>query len=92
LWSLDNEDIAEFLVSKGASTDSIEVERIDGEGEPVKPCKGKFFMDFIPDPYVKVICMTEADGRLWGGCTDGSIIVWNLKVRLMKRIEPCLRS
>jgi len=73
----DNEDIAEYLASRGAVIDQTDTNK----GAEVRPCSGNLIQKYDINPPVKVICFTEADGRLWGGCTDGSVLVWSLQVR-----------
>lgn len=78
---LGYEDIAELLVAAGANKEMMEVDLAEGMGEPVRPCRGKF-VELVDVPsQVKVTAFCEAGELIWGGCSDGSIIVWDMFAR-----------
>lgn len=75
---LGYEDIAELLVAAGADKEMLEVDLAEGMGEPVRPCRGKFVAYAEVPNQVKVTAFCETGEKIWGGCSDGSIIVWDM--------------
>jgi hypothetical protein len=75
---LGYEDVAELLVNAGADKETMEVDLAEGMGEQVRPCRGKFVSMVDVPNQMKVTAFCEAGERIWAGCSDGSIIVWDL--------------
>lgn len=84
-YKLGYGDIAEDLVAYGANTDVLEVDAEKENGESVYPCTGEFisYLEITQDAQssLKVVCFCESDGRIWGGCSDGSLLVWDSNSR-----------
>jgi hypothetical protein len=57
-----------------------------------KPCRGKLIGSASPtltkDSPTKVVSFAALDGRVWGGCNDGSIVVWSLTTRELLTFYP----
>lgn len=79
-YKLGYEDIAECLVSLGADTEVLELSGKDETGDSVYPCQG-IFVSYLPmndiQSTVKVLCFCECNGKIWGGCNDGSLLIWD---------------
>jgi len=78
---LGYEEIATMLVHSGANPEMLEVDMVDGIGEVVRPCRGKFVGNVDVPSQMKVTAFCEAGEKVWAGCSDGSIIVWDLYSR-----------
>lgn len=75
---LGYEDISELLSNAGADKEVLEVDLADGIGEKVSPCRGKFIANADVPNQVKVTAFCEAGEKIWAGCSDGSIVVWDM--------------
>lgn len=75
---LGYEDVAEMLIGAGANKDEMEVELGGGIGEDVRPCRGRFVANASVPQGVKVTALCEAGNKIWGGCGDGSLVIWDL--------------
>eukprot|EP01122_Echinamoeba_exundans_P005445 TRINITY_DN1559_c0_g2_i2.p1 TRINITY_DN1559_c0_g2~~TRINITY_DN1559_c0_g2_i2.p1 ORF type:complete len:570 (-),score=63.47 TRINITY_DN1559_c0_g2_i2:895-2604(-) len=57
-----------------------------------KPCRGKLLGSASPtltkDSPTKVVSFAALDGRVWGGCNDGSIVVWSMTTRELLTFYP----
>lgn len=79
-YKLGYGDIAEELVAYGANTEVLEIDTEKENGESVHPCTGKFvsYLDIAEvQSNLKVVSFCESDGQIWGGCNDGSLLVWD---------------
>lgn len=77
-YKLGYEDIAELLVNAGADKEMMEVDLADGMGESVRPCRGKFVEFVDVPPQLKVTAFAESGELIWAGCSDGSILVYDI--------------
>lgn len=78
---LGYEDVAEVLIAAGANKEQLEVELSNGIGEEVKPCSGHYVAHVDMPPQVKVTAFCETGDKIWAGCGDGSLIVWDMVSR-----------
>lgn len=78
---LGYEDIAEVLIAAGADKNQLEVELANGIGEEVRPCKGHYVAHVDMPPQVKVTAFCETGDKIWAGCGDGSLIIWDIVSR-----------
>lgn len=57
-----------------------------------RPCRGKLLGSSAPtqakDSPTKVVSFAAVDGRVWGGCNDGSIVVWSVATRELLTFYP----
>jgi len=71
-------EIQEFLISRGADQSGLDKEKQDEEENKYGPCRGVLVKHYKTNPGVKIHCFTATSNNVWGGATDGSILVWDL--------------
>eukprot|EP00029_Vermamoeba_vermiformis_P007698 TRINITY_DN3403_c0_g1_i1.p1 TRINITY_DN3403_c0_g1~~TRINITY_DN3403_c0_g1_i1.p1 ORF type:complete len:581 (+),score=35.74 TRINITY_DN3403_c0_g1_i1:377-2119(+) len=82
-----DKNIVDYLIAKGANTVALENIAAQEAMRTINdspPCEGIYQTTMTPEPQTKVMVMTrEGDNRLWCGCSDGSILVFDLNTNAM---------
>ncbi|XP_049852137.1 ankyrin repeat and death domain-containing protein 1B-like [Schistocerca gregaria] len=69
--------VTKALIEANADALKVTIDRFQANGLETEPCRGEF-ITFLGMPLrVKVDSMCEENSRIWGGCSDGTLIVWD---------------
>lgn len=75
---LGYEEIADLLITAGANTENLTIDYSEGYGEAVFPCQGKFIALVEKPAGIKVFAFCEFGDKIWAGCNEGSILIYDM--------------